>query len=104
PGLASDFACMTKAALALYEATAERPYLEQAVAWQHALDRHYANPDNGGYFLAADDAEGLVVRPAATHDDATPNPNAIAAANLVRLALLTGEDRQRQQADRLFDG
>jgi uncharacterized protein YyaL (SSP411 family) len=26
--------------------------------------RHYANPDNGGYFLTADDAEGLVVRPA----------------------------------------
>jgi uncharacterized protein YyaL (SSP411 family) len=104
PGLASDFAGMGKAALALYEATGERSYLDRALAWQHALDRHYANPDNGGYFLTADDAEGLVVRPAATHDDATPNPNAIAAANLVRLALLAGDDRQRQQADRLFDG
>ena len=56
------------------------------------LRRHYANPDNGGYFLTADDAEGLVVRPAATTDDATPNPNAIAAQNLVRLAALTGDD------------
>jgi uncharacterized protein YyaL (SSP411 family) len=104
PGLASDFACMGKAALALYEATGERAYLDRAVAWQRALDRHYANPDHGGYFLTADDAEGLVVRPAATNDDATPNPNAIAAANLVRLATLTGHDGWRQQADRLFDG
>jgi uncharacterized protein YyaL (SSP411 family) len=95
---------MGKAALALCEATGERSYLDYALAWQHALDRHYANPDNGGYFLTADDAEGLVVRPAATHDDATPNPNAVAAGNLVRLALLAGDDRWRQQADTLFDG
>jgi uncharacterized protein YyaL (SSP411 family) len=104
PGLASDFACMIKAALALHAATGEPSYLEQALAWQHALDRHYANPDNGGYFLTADDAEGLVVRPAATNDDATANPNAIAAENLVRLAVLTGDDAWREKADRLFDG
>jgi uncharacterized protein YyaL (SSP411 family) len=104
PGLASDFACMTEAALALYEATGERPYLDQAVTWQRALDRHYANLDNNGYFLTADDAEGLVVRPAATNDDATPNPNAIAAANLVRLAVLAGDDRWREKADQLFEG
>jgi uncharacterized protein YyaL (SSP411 family) len=103
PGLASDFACMIKAALALTEATGERSYLDQALAWQRALDRHYANPDNGGYFLTADDAEGLVVRPAGTHDDATPNPNSIAAGNLVRLAVLAGDDTYRAKADRLID-
>ena len=104
PGLACDFACMIRAALALYEATGERAYLDQALAWQRALDRHYANPDNGGYFLTADDAEGLVVRPGATTDDATPNPNAIAAGNLVRLAALAGDDAWRAKADRLFEG
>jgi uncharacterized protein len=104
PGLASDFACMTKAALALYEATGDRAYLDHALAWSRALDRHYANGDNNGYFLTADDAEGLVVRPAATNDDATPNPNAIAAANLVRLAVLAGDDQWREKADRLFEG
>jgi uncharacterized protein YyaL (SSP411 family) len=104
PGLASDFTCMGKAALALYEATGARRYLEQAITWQHALDRHYANPDNGGYFLTADDAAGLVVRPAATQDDATPNPNAVAAANLVRLAVLSGDYAWREKADQLFEG
>jgi uncharacterized protein YyaL (SSP411 family) len=104
PGLASDFAAMVKAALALREATGERSYLDRALAWQRAFDRHYTNPDTGGYFLTADDAEGLVVRPNSTLDDATPNPNAVAAQNLVRLAVLAGDDAWRGAADRLFDG
>ncbi len=104
PGLASDHANMIRAALALHEATAERGYLERALAWQSALDRHYANALTGGYFLTADDAEGLVVRPNATADEATPNPNAVAAHNLLRLAVVSGQDTRRAQADKLFDG
>src|SRR5262249_28141402 len=38
PGLASDFAAMIKAALALNEATGEHGYLEQAITWQRAFD------------------------------------------------------------------
>ncbi len=37
-------------------------------------------------------------------DDATPNPNAVAAQNLVRLAVLAGDDRWRVKADRLIEG
>jgi uncharacterized protein len=104
PGLASDHAAMIRAALALHEATGEHAYLERALDWQATLDRHYANPDNGGYFLTADDAEGLVVRPSATTDEATPNPNAVAAQNLIRLAIFTGQHAWRDKADRLFAG
>jgi uncharacterized protein YyaL (SSP411 family) len=104
PGLASDFAAMIRAALALYEATGERAYLERALAWQGAFDVHYADPDTGGYYLSADDADDLLLRPHSTQDDATPNPNAVAAGNLVRLAVLSGDDRWRAQADRLIEG
>ena len=104
PGLASDFANMTKAALALYEATGNKRHLDQALRWQAALDAHYADPDTGGYYLTADDAEGLLLRPHSTSDDATPNHNAIAAANLVRLALYTGDQQWRVKADRLIEG
>jgi uncharacterized protein len=104
PGLASDHAAMIRAALALAEATGKGGYLEQALRWQEVLDRHYRNADNGGYFLTADDAPGLVVRPGATTDDATPNANAMAAQNLVRLAVLTGDQHWRNQADRLLEG
>jgi uncharacterized protein len=102
PGLASDFAAMIRAALALYEATGRQSYLDQVLAWQHAFDRDYANADTGTYFLTAADAEGLVIRPAATTDEATPNHNAVAAQNLIRLALLAGDDIWREKADRLI--
>jgi uncharacterized protein YyaL (SSP411 family) len=104
PGLASDFAAMIRAALALHEATAERSYLAQALAWQRALDAHYADADSGRYYLSADDADDLLLRPHATADDATPNPNAVAAQNLIRLAVLAGDDHWRAQADRLIAG
>jgi uncharacterized protein YyaL (SSP411 family) len=103
PGLASDFANMTKAALALHEATGERHYLDRALGWQAALDAHYADPDTGGYYLTAADAEGLILRPHSTNDDATPNHNAIAAQNLIRLAAFTGDDRWRAKADTLIE-
>jgi uncharacterized protein YyaL (SSP411 family) len=103
PGLASDFANMIAAALALHEATGSRGYLDQAVSWQAVLERHYANPETGSYFLTADDAEGLVVRPASTADDATPNPNGVTAQNLIRLAAFTGDQAYRDRADRLID-
>jgi uncharacterized protein YyaL (SSP411 family) len=104
PGLASDFTNMTAAALALYEATGEAAYLDQAVTWQAALDRHYINAETGTYFLTADDAEGLVVRPASTADDATPNPNGIAAQNMIRLSAFTGDHGYSDRADRLIAG
>ena len=102
PGLASDLAAMIRAALALHEATGARRYLDQALQWQRALDRDYINQDSGIYYLTAADAEGLVIRPAATTDEATPNHNAVAAQNLIRLAVLAGDDQWRERADKLI--
>jgi uncharacterized protein len=104
PGMASDFAAMIRAALALYETTGAQRYLDHALTWQRALDRDYANSDTGAYYLTASDAEGLVIRPASTADEATPNHNAVAAQNLIRLALLSGDDAWREKADRLIAG
>jgi uncharacterized protein YyaL (SSP411 family) len=101
PGLASDYAAMIRAGLALHEATAEGAWLAQAIKWQHALAARHADAD-GSYFLTADDAEGLIIRPHATADDAIPNHNGLIAQNLVRLAALTGEDTWRSKADAMF--
>jgi uncharacterized protein YyaL (SSP411 family) len=102
PGLASDFAAMIRASLALHEATGRPDYLQQALTWQQALDRDHADAAAGTYYLTAADAEGLVIRPASTADEATPNHNAVAAQNLIRLSLLTGDDQWRDKADRLI--
>ena len=65
---------MIRAAVALYEARGERAYLERAIAWQRALDAHYADAPTVVYYLTADDAGDLILRPRATTDDATPIP------------------------------
>jgi uncharacterized protein YyaL (SSP411 family) len=103
PGLASDFATMIRAALSLYEAIGERNYLERALAWQNSFDKHYADAETGAYYLSADDADDLVLRPHSTQDDATPNPNSVAAQNLVRLAVFAGDHKWRMRADRLIE-
>ena len=103
PGLASDFTAMIRAAIALHEATGDHALLEQALIWQRALDSHYTDRDTGGYYWSADDAGDLLLRPHSTSDDATPNPNSVAAQNLIRLAVLSGDDKWRDRADRLIE-
>ena len=105
PGLASDFAAMIRAALALYEATGEQSII--SIRRSPGSTRSIATTptrETGTYYLTAADAEGLVIRPASTADEATPNHNAVAAQNLVRLALLAGDDWWREKADRLIAG
>lgn len=99
PGLATDFAAMIAAALALHAATREPAYLDDARRWMETLDAHYWDPTTGGYFMTADDAEALILRPKSPLDEATPNANGVMADNLVRLWLLTGDDRYRARAD-----
>jgi uncharacterized protein YyaL (SSP411 family) len=102
PGLASDYAAMIRAALALFEATGEPSFLETAIRWQQSLDTHYADGEHGGYYLTADDAEGLIIRPHSSLDDAIPNHTGLIAQNLVRLAVLTGDPQWRTRTDALF--
>jgi uncharacterized protein YyaL (SSP411 family) len=102
PGLATDYAAMIKAALALHAATFTPQYLADAEALAGTLRRHYWNETEPGYFLTADDAEALVVRPRSTTDEATPSATALMAANLVGLWRLTGNDAYRAEADAIL--
>jgi uncharacterized protein YyaL (SSP411 family) len=104
PGLSSDYGSMIRAALALYRATGEASYLDRAAEWEALLEKHHVSPETGGYFLTADDAGELILRPNSTRDDAIPNPHAWMAQNLIRLAGLTGQYSYRERADRLFEG
>jgi uncharacterized protein YyaL (SSP411 family) len=103
PGLSSDYAAMVRAALALHQATGEAEYFDRAIAWSSAFETHHAHPE-GGYYLTADDAEGLILRPDSTADDAVTNPNALAARNLMRLAVLAGDGAYLARLDQMFDG
>jgi uncharacterized protein YyaL (SSP411 family) len=65
------------------------------------LDWHF-DPDAGGLFTTAEDAEQLLVRQKDLSDNATPSANSQAAIGLYRLAALTGEQRYANHADRIM--
>ena len=102
PGLASDLAAMTQAALALVEAGAGTDYLTRALGWTQAIEADYRDHEGGGYCLTASNAPALITRPRSTLDDATANANGIMAQNLFRLAGLTGQNRWLERGDDLL--
>ena len=99
PATLDDYAQMCDAALALHQATGRADYLAQAEAWLETVERHYADPAGGGYFLTADDTKQLIVRTRTAHDNATPAGNGTLAGVLARLYYLTGKDGYRTRAE-----
>ena len=104
PATATDYANMIKAALALASVTGNPEYIARARDWVDVLDRHYWADGHGGYFLAADDTDDLIVRTINALDDATPNANGTMVSNLMQLYLWTGEERYRDRAEAIVRG
>ncbi|MFT8244985.1 thioredoxin domain-containing protein [Roseomonas sp. BN140053] len=98
-GLLEDHAALARAALALHEATGEAGFLDQAVGWAEACERHFASPE-GGYFSSADDAADVPFRVRSAVDNATPSGNGLLAEVQARLFHLTGEDHWARRAER----
>ena len=96
-----DYANMSRAALALHEATGAIPYLEAARGFVAICDTHYRD-EAGGYFLTADDAEALLVRTKQAADQPNPSGNGTMVEVLARLYHLTGEDLFRTRAEEVL--
>jgi uncharacterized protein YyaL (SSP411 family) len=97
-----DYANMSRAGLALYEATGEARYLARVQSWIAIASRHYADP-RGGFFFTADDAESLIARSKNALDQPNPSGNGTIAAVLARLYYLTGDDDYRRAAQATLD-
>jgi len=90
PGVADDYADMSRAALQLFEVTGNPRFLEQAKAWTEVLNTHFWDNRINGYCFYADNAEQLFVRPRMMFDNPAPSVNGTMLLVLTRLALLTG--------------
>ncbi len=99
PATANDYANMIRSALTLANVTGKRDLIDQALAWTAILDKHYWSDDLGGYHLAADDTNDIIVRPFSGLDDATPNANAVMVSNLVALSMWTGDPAYAKRAE-----
>jgi hypothetical protein len=99
-GTLDDYANMARAGIALFEATGETGYLDETRASIAVLDRHFADPAGGGYFITADDAADLIVRNKHCHDNAVPAGNGTLVGVFARLWVLTGDPAWHDKADR----
>ncbi len=102
PAFLDDHVFMTTAVLELFEATFDARYLATAVELQSRTDALFADGKRGGYYFSAADNEELLVRQKEVYDGAIPSGNSTAAANLVRLARLTGDSAWEESADRVL--
>ena len=101
-GLLDDFAAMARAALALFEATGERAYLDDAIKLTREARDLFGAEDGSLYMSARDAADVPGARPRHAQDGATPSGVGLIAEVLARLWHLTGDEEWRDAAARLI--
>jgi uncharacterized protein YyaL (SSP411 family) len=101
-GFSDDYAQMIRAALALWEATGDKQYLDRAHAWTRILNEHFWDAQNGGYFHTPDDAEQLIIRARNVFDQSTPSANGTMVGLLAKLNFATAEPSYRDNCNALI--
>jgi uncharacterized protein YyaL (SSP411 family) len=96
-----DYTFIVWGLLNLYEATFQVRYLERAIKLERESLTHFRDP-SGRFYVTANDAESLLVRPRETGDGAVPAGNSVQLMNLVRLSLITGNPLYEKAANNLL--
>ncbi len=99
PGFLDDWACMIAAFLDLYEASFAPRWLELAQEWSARLDAEF-DDGAGGWRYTGSQHEKLPAAARNSLDTSTPSGGSVHTGNLLRLGLLTGEERWRERAER----
>jgi uncharacterized protein YyaL (SSP411 family) len=97
-----DHAFLLEALLALYEATFEQRWFEQARTLAETTIERFGDPERGGFYSTSSDHEELIARRKEVGDHPIPSGNSSAALGLLRLAALTGERRYAEWAEGVF--
>jgi uncharacterized protein len=95
--VAEDHAALLELLVTLAEVD-DVAWLEEAERVADELVARFHDPEHGGFFTTAHDAERLVVRAKDLFDNATPSAGSLAADGLLRLGALTGEGRWEEPA------
>jgi len=101
PATLEDHSFFIYGLLELYEATFQDKYFVAAKRLADQMIAHFAD-EAGGYYMTANDAETLIIRPKEVYDGALPSGNSVAALTLLKLYALTKKDIYRAQAGSLF--
>lgn len=91
PALASDYAAMISAAIALHGALQDDRYIAQARHWAEMLETWHGAGEEGGHFLTASDNADVPMRIRGDVDDAVPSATAQIIVALTQLSMATGD-------------
>jgi uncharacterized protein YyaL (SSP411 family) len=97
-GYLEDHANVGAGLLALYEATFDRRWLDESRRLAEAALRLFWSREREIFFDTGEDQESLVVRPRNIFDNAVPSGTSVTIEWLLRLAIVTGEERYREIA------
>jgi uncharacterized protein YyaL (SSP411 family) len=97
-GYLEDHAMVAAALLEVYEATFERRWLDEARRLVDAMLELFWDEQVEGFYDTGSDHEQLIVRPRNLFDNAVPCGSSVAVETLLRLAVLTGEQRYESRA------
>ncbi len=86
----------------LFEASGDLRWLSEAKALTEEMLERFSDPEAGGFFGVAHDAEQMIVRDKPRYDGAQPSGNSVAAHVLLRLYAFTQNARYRDEALRIF--
>ena len=96
------YAAMTRAALALWEATRDRSYLERAIGWTRTLDDDYWDVVQGGYVYSRNPDLPDQVRTRTAFDSQTPSANGLMIGIHGRLFYATLDQAYAERANTLI--
>ena len=97
-----DYAFLVWGLLNLYEATFDVRHLESAIALNDEAVKLFRDAKSGRFYITANDAEALLVRPRETGDGAIPSGNSVQLMNLVRLSRITARPEYSTHAEELL--
>ncbi|MGB7209673.1 MAG: thioredoxin domain-containing protein [Pyrinomonadaceae bacterium] len=97
-GYIEDYANLADGLIELYQVSGETKYLLEAKQLADTMITEFWDEENGGFFFTSNDHEELIVRNKDFYDNATPAGNSVAAAVLLKLAKLFGEEKYERFA------
>ena len=97
-GYLEDHASLGLAALALYELTFDRAWLDRARELGDSMVQRFWDDATNAFYDTASDHEQLITRPREVTDNATPSGTSLAAELLVRLSELLHDVDARRRA------
>jgi uncharacterized protein YyaL (SSP411 family) len=97
-GYLEDHAYLLEALITLYQASFDARFYREAVSLADTIIDRFSDPERGGFFTTGEGHELLIARSKDLDDSPIPSGNSAAAFGLLRLALLSGEEKYERHA------